>query len=242
MENKFLEGLDALFAINEIEQAGEYLVQWYEKAVSENDWRLLVTVLNEMMGYYRSIGDESHALDSVEKMLKLIKEQRLSDNPDIGTVWINVGTTLCRFYKHEEGLKYYKMAEEALKNCDNDYVLASLYNNSAAAHEANEDFNASIECYKKSLQLLKKHSDCITFVAITYANMANCYIKTGDEENGRVCLEMMDAVLEDENIPRDAGYASACVKCGSLHYNIGNMERAGELNERAKEIYKGNIL
>lgn len=242
MENEFLEGLDALFAVNEAEKAGAYLTEWYQKAVDAGNWRLQVTVLNEMMGYYRSTGVESAALDAVSRMLKLVKDYELEGNKDIGTVWINVGTTLCRFYQYKEGLKYYAMAKEALADCDNPYIMASLYNNSAAAYEAGGNLAAALDNYERSLELLSDMPDCATFMAITYANMANGCHGTGDKEKTGRYVTLMDAVLDNPDIPRDAGYASACVKCASLHFNLGNTERAEELNRRAEEIYQGGIL
>lgn len=242
MEELFLEGLDALFAENRAEEAGKYLEEWYQKGINLNDWKLLVTVLNEMMGFYRSMGMQSEAMDSVEQMIKLVEQYSLYDNPDIGTVWINVGTTLCRFYQYEEGLKYYQKAKEALTGCENLYILASLYNNSAAALEASDKYNAAIDNYNKSLEYLSQLSDCATFEAITYANMANCYFKADREDMAQECIKKMDDILEAEDMTWDAGYASACVKCGSLHYNIGNINRADELTQRADQIYKGGIL
>jgi tetratricopeptide (TPR) repeat protein len=242
MEEEFLNGLDALFAVNKLEEAQEYLESWYQKSVSENNWHLQITVLNEMLGFYRSIGEEKQALDTVEKTLKLVQEHELAESPDVGTIWINVGTTLCRFYRYEEGLAYYQKAEKALENCDNTYLLASLYNNSAAAYEAAGNTEVSIQNYEKSLKLLEDLPDCITLIAVTYANMANSYLKSGQEEKAALSLQKMDAILDDPNIPWEAGYASACVKCGSLHFNIGNEERAKELNERARQIYEGGIL
>lgn len=242
MENEFLEGLDALFAVNETEKAGAYLTEWYQKAVAAENWQLQATVLNEMMGYYRSIGMESLALDAIARMLRLVSDYELDKNKDIGTVWINVGTTLCRFYQYEEGLKYYAMAKEALEDCDNPYILASLYNNSAAAYEAGGNIAAALDNYEHSLALLQDLPDCATFVAITYANMANGCHGTGDDNKAEEYVRLMDSVLDNPDIPRDAGYASACVKCGTLHFNLGNEKRAKELNRRAEEIYQGGIL
>lgn len=242
MDQQFIEELDAFFARNDIAGAGEHLLKWYKKASEENNTPLMITVLNEMLGYYRSVGDEEKAMDAVEQMLSLIRSQNLDANPEVGTIYINLGTTLCRFCKHEQGIEYYRKAEEKLVNCENPFVLASLYNNSAAACEAAGRVEEAILHYEKSLAMLKSLPDCITFIAITYANMANCYFHSGRKEKMQECIEKMDFILESEDIAHDSAYASACVKCASLHYNVGNKERCDELTNRAEEIYKGGIL
>lgn len=242
MEQEFIEGLDALFAVNDGDGAGEYLLKWHKKAMEEDNWPLMVTVLNEMLGYYRSNGDEERAMDAVAQILELIKKQGLENNGDVGTIYINVGTTLCRFCHYEEGVKYYEMAEEKLKNCDNPYILASLYNNSAAAREASNDMEAAITQYEKSLELLGKLPDCINFAAITYANMANCYESMKNKDKVKECIDKMDAILESKEVVHDSGYASVCIKCASLHFNLGNRERCDELTARAEEIYRGGII
>lgn len=242
MEQEFIEGLDALFAVNDGKGAGEYLLKWHKKAQEEDNWPLMVTVLNEMLGYYRSSGNEKLAMDCVSQMLELIKKRGLDNNGDVGTIYINLGTTLCRFCHYEEGVRFYELAEEKLKDCENPYILASLYNNSAAAREASGNVEAAIGQYEKSLELLGKLPDCINFIAITYANMANCYENAGNKEKVREYVDKMDAILESEDILHDSGYASVCVKCASLHYNLGNRERSDELTARAEEIYRGGII
>lgn len=242
MEQEFLNGLDALFAVNDGKAAGEYLLEWYKKAQEQDNLRLMITVQNEMLGFYRSVGDEKRAMDSVAQMMELLQKNGLSDSVEAGTVYINLGTTLCRFCHYEEGVRFYELAEERLKNCGDLFVLASLYNNSAAAREASGDAKAAIEQYKKSLELLRTRADGINFIAITYANMANCYGSIGMDSEMRECMEKMDAILESDEIVHDSGYASVCVKCASLHYNLGNRERCDELTERAENIYRGGIL
>lgn len=242
MEQKFIEELDAFFAVNDTNGAEAHLVKWHEIAKDEKNTPLMVTVLNEMLGFYRSIGDEEKAMNTIMEMQMLIERENLDANPEVGTIYINLGTTLCRFCKHEQGIAYYKKAEEKLQNCDNPYILASLYNNSAAACEAAGNDREAVRHYEKSLALLKLLPDCITFIAITYANMANCYYNVGNKEEMQNCINEMDTILENEDIVRDSGYASACIKCASLHYNIDNQKRCEELTARAEQIYQGGIL
>lgn len=237
MVNTFLEELDANFETEDIDGAKECIDRWYIKAVEENMWQLAVTVLNEKMGLYRSIGEETNAFSAVEDMLKLVEKYNLYDNPDIGTVWINIGTTLCRFYKHKDGLIYYQKAEKALENSKDPYVLASLYNNSASAYEACGEADRAIENYKKSLELLVILPDTTTFMAITFANMTNCYLKMNNLEEAKLCIARMDSILEDTAVKRNSSYASACKKCAIIHHNIGNKERADELIARAEDIF-----
>ena len=62
---QFVETLDGYLKAERLEEAGRYLEESFERAKDEGDWRTQITILNEMMGFYRSVGESEPGLASV---------------------------------------------------------------------------------------------------------------------------------------------------------------------------------
>ena len=61
--NNIIAGLDKLFAEKKIKEAEKYLNEKLDKAKEEKDNGAVLILLNEQIGYYRSI---SHMADSIK--------------------------------------------------------------------------------------------------------------------------------------------------------------------------------
>lgn len=245
MENniqQFFEGLDNLFAVNRVSEAGEYLDSWLAESDARNDWQLKLSVLNERMGYGRSVEDERRGLESVFAVEELIEQYGLDKNPSIPTIWINMGTTLCHFGRVKEGMQYYEKAETVILRTDKDpYLLASLYNNKSAGLEAEKNYEGAEQAYNKALELLNNlGKDALYYKIVTYVNLANNMHLQEKQEKAEEYIAKMREILDGREIIRDASYASACLKCATYYENYGYQKEAEEITERARNIYAGN--
>jgi len=243
MIDEFLSELDMCFAKDDDKAAVNCLEAWYKKAKDSKDLSLLVTVLNERMGFYRSVGNKELAMESVDRMLALIDEYKLSSNKSIGTAYINMGTVCARFKDYDRASEYYKIAWDLVSENGTPYEMASLENNRASTFEAAKDYKKALVSYDNALKILIDNNFDATYIAITYANKANCLINANAKKDAiETTIDKMELILESEDIPYTPAYASACIKCASLYYNMGNKGRADELTARANEIYAGGIL
>lgn len=111
---EFLEQLDGHFRRGEMEAARDFLQKTYAEAVGEDDVSLQLTILNEMMSYAGTMGQEELGIAAVTECIRLIQEYGLQDNPSVGTMWMNMGIALYRFDRVEDALACYRMAEEQL--------------------------------------------------------------------------------------------------------------------------------
>lgn len=169
---EFLEQLDVYFRKGEMEAAQDFLQKTYAEAVGQGDVSLQLTVLNEMMSYAGTTGQEDFGIAAVTECTRLIQEYGLQDNPSAGTMWMNMGTTLYRFDRVEDALACYRVAEEhLLKQYEKldalpdstekgqalgDVVreLASFYSKVASAYAKKKDYKEAEQYYKKAEQLI----------------------------------------------------------------------------------------
>ena len=69
--NQFYTQLDQLFSTGQIERAEDFIQESKKQARQEKDYVALLSIINESMGYYRSIGKEDALID-VKEAIELI--------------------------------------------------------------------------------------------------------------------------------------------------------------------------
>lgn len=235
-----IEGFDALLARDEKEEAGQYLERWLAEFEANGDWASQITILNEMMGFYRNIGEKEKGLQSVEKGIALVAEHQLSETVSGGTTYVNGATTMKAFGKAREAMPYYEQAFRAYGKslAPEDYRFGGLFNNMALAHEDLGEYEKAEVYYKKAMEIMEQlRPGSILEIAVTWVNLAILYEKWGYEERVDDCLkEAMDG-FGSEEVPRDAYYAFNCRKCAETFGHFGYFRMKKALAEEADRIY-----
>ncbi len=237
----FIDKLDAFFECDDMQGAGEHLRASRKAAEADNDKQLLLTVLNEMMGYYRKTREEERGLESVFSGLSLVPELGFEEKAVGATTMLNAATTLKAFGRPSEALPYYEKASLIYSKLfsPHDSRIAGLCNNYALTLVDLGDYFSAEEKYKLALFVLKRYDDKKTDIANTYVNMAHLYDAMENYEKIEECLDLAYSALEnDQN--RNGYYAFTCRKCAPSFGYFGYFDAEKELNERAEKIYEGN--
>ncbi len=240
MENQeFFETLDRFFAENQIEAAGAYLEDCLSKARQENNLSLEISVLNEMMGYYRSTDQEQKGISSVSDGLALIEKHGLEKHPAVAAMWINMGTTLCHFNRVDEAEICYQNAMEFLKEQPSKALtMAGFYNNTAAVYVKTERFEEARSGYEKALELLKSmegeselwedvlFNRIVTWLNILVLNQVEIS-KTDSKskemtlkEQSEILLKQIRYALQDKAFQQSSSYHFAVHKAAVCFENL----------------------
>ncbi len=238
--NEFIQTLDWYFERDDIAGAGEYLEKSRADAESSGSRGLLLTVLNEMMGYYRKTGEAEKGLESVYSALALLSELGLDNSDTGGVTLLNAATTLKAFKRQKEAIILYEKAEKVLLSClsPDDGRIAGLNNNMALTLVDLGRLSEAEERYERALSILKGLFGREADIANTYVNMAELYNALSDYEKLEYCLENAVKIL-DGVTKRDGYYAYTCRKCAPTLGYFGYFAAEKELNERADKIYEG---
>lgn len=266
MEAKvFVETLDQLLHRDQLKEAGEYLVSSLAEARACGSWQLEITILNEMMGYYRNVRDEEAGLSAVRDGLRLLEEHAMQETVTAGTTWVNGATTLKAFGRPEEALPYYESAFRVYGQLldPSDYRFAGLLNNMALTYVDLGEFDMAEAYYGKAMKIMEKLPGGGMELAVTWVNLACLWnaraqaAGAGNAEAGNAegsgascpgdlseakisdCLDRAWAYFEDPEAVRDSYYAFNCRKCAGTFGYFGRFREKRELERRAEEIYAG---
>lgn len=235
-----IEEFDQLLARDAKEEAAAFLEDWLVQFEENGDWGSQITILNEMMGFYRSNGEREKGLASVEKGLALVNEHQLSGTVSGGTTYVNAATTMKAFGQSEAAMPYYEQAFRAYGQslAPEDYRFGGLFNNMALAYEDLGDYEKAEVYYEKAMEIMEKlRPGSILEIAVTWVNLAVLYEKWGREEEIEGCLELAVEGFHSDEVPHDAYYAFNCRKCASTFGHFGYFRMDRELSREADRIY-----
>lgn len=238
-----IKRLDGLFAVEDINGAGELLYLSLANARRLGDKTGELSILSELMGFHRRTADKDAAILACREGIALIRELKIGNSISGATVLLNAATTLAAYGEPDEALEYFNEVLRVYSdNLDPyDYRFAGLYNNIGTAYMSAKNFERALEYYRAALSLVIK-TENRPEIAVTHVNIAELYhewdVPDSDE---RMDEHVKAAIAELESITeRDGYYAFTCRKCAPTLDRLGYFFDAKRLNERADKIYAGN--
>ncbi|MDO4608501.1 MAG: tetratricopeptide repeat protein [Clostridia bacterium] len=240
---RVVQKLDEHFARNDLAGAVALLEYWNSEAVNIGDTRGRLEILNEQIGIYRRTYERDKALAAVSDALQIIENEGLEGALSVGTIYINIATTLKAFGKVTEAMPCYEKAEAIYNNYNEVPVFqkAALNNNKASALTELGRFKDAEQCYLNAIEMLKGDSAYFGEIAVSYVNLAHLY-------EDMACLDtkiyaVMDkawSYLTHPDIKSDGNYAFVCTKCAPSFEYFGFSEREQILSKEAERIYEGS--
>ena len=240
---RFIEKLDELlYKKNDIEGARRHLDFWERAAKAGGDTRGLLTVENEMMGFFRQNGTKEEAYAAADTALGLLGELDLTDHVSGATTYLNAATVYKTFGEPTKAVENYEKArgiyEKHLEK--NDPRLAGLYNNYALALCDLERFDEAEKMYFSALDIVENDEAQALERAITYLNLADMYFEKLGELDSIDYIEKYLAKAEavfDSDVEHNGYYAYVCEKSAPTFEYYGWFMAAKTLRERAAEIH-----
>ena len=238
---RFIDKLDALYAKNDLAEAGKLLKYWADDARTLGDKCGLLSVLNETLGFSRRTMDKPLALSTIDEISALMEERK--NLVSSATVFVNVATTLKHFNETERALPFFEQAEAIyMRYCmDSSYEYAALLNNRASAYLDKADGLSAETDYKRALAILEQMEGFEKEEAETLASLAQLSARKTPEDLSEAdeLLDKCWAKLTVESIPHDGAYAFSLTKCAPAFFDLGREDEGQILSDIAKEIYEG---
>ncbi len=222
-----LKKLDILFSENKIDMVEGFLSKSLEQAIKEDDTSSVITIVNELIGFYRDTGKYDMAVLYSQKIINLMKNIGLENTIHYATTLLNVANAYRASGILEQSLEYYKQTETIYKNLldKNDFLFASFYNNKSLLYQELGDYEQSCVCLRKALEIAETYPDAIIEVATTYTNLASSLIKLNKSQEAKNCLDKSIKIFESfEN--KDYHYSAALSAMGDFYFLKGEYENA----------------
>ena len=234
--------------MNEQDYAGaeRHLRYWQEEARQGRDLQGQLLVCNEMIGYYRKIGERDKAILAGNEALRLLKSLSFEDTLSGGTTYVNLGTAYSAFGEDEQALALFKKARriyEASSTIDPE-LLGGLYNNMGLTCAAMEKYKEAYTLYELALEKMLLVPGSEPERAITCLNLADALdTEQGDTAKNSVrikeLLRQARLLLTESGTEHNGYFAFVCAKCAPGFRYYGDEATAVKLERLAESIHEG---
>jgi tetratricopeptide (TPR) repeat protein len=229
-----LQTLDGFFRNGEYQRVEPFLLEHLALAEAAQDKPSMLTLLNELMGFYRGMSRFQEALATGSRALALMEALGYKGSVPYATTLLNVATAYRAAGQTAQAIEMFKeVAALFVANTLQDaYLTASLHNNLSLAYQESGAHEQAIASLEAALPLIQSLPGSEAEVAVTYTNMALSKVQCGRLDEARA--DLLSAVrLFEQQAQRNSHYGAALAGLGELSYREGKPEEAQGFYERA---------
>lgn len=239
---KVIDGLDALYADRQSEKVEDYLSSNLEQALQEKDVGSAVTIINELIGFYRDASQYDKAEVYCEKLLPFMERAGLKDTIHYGTSCLNIANAYRASGKPEISLEYYRMVSAIYEKVldKKDFRYASLYNNLSLLYQEMGQFDKACEMLNKALLIVREYPEAVVELAVTYTNLAASYVKAGNIAMAKENVAKGLAIFKD-GLTEDYHYSAALSVSGDVHFAAKEYEQTVQCYEQAMAALRRHV-
>lgn len=245
---RFLSGLDAIYSRHEgASKAEPYITQALERAAEAGDEPGQLTVINELMGFYRSQSRHEDNIRLAHTSLDLALHMGLEGTAQWLAVLINAATAMRAAGHYDESLELYEQALSASTTApDADpRNIAALHNNLSMLYSETGDLRNALEELRKALDMITLASPDPANdidIATTKTNIALLLLQKPSEngssgnhheEHGNRSTENGES---SGNNAKGTSGTDNCTDCGSAVHSR-DIQEALDYAREALEIY-----
>lgn len=234
--NQVTKELDELFAQQKIEEIPQYLESHIAQAISENAQDVLLTLYNEIIGFYRETGQYALSIENCHKAIALMDEMGIQDTIPYATTLLNAANAHRAAGLLQESLDLYNKVRPiyVAQLKEDDMYFANFYNNLSLLYQEMKDFASAKEQLVNALYIVTHVPDKQFEVAVTQANLANTCIELGQDDEAKARAEEAIRIFEEIGVD-DAHYSAALSALGSLYYMDKDYINALSVMEKSRD-------
>ena len=237
--DRVLGRLDRLLAAKDYSAAEAHLKYWLGESEACGDKAARLTVLNELMGFYRRGGHEESARRYAEAAIDGYgSDNDFCDTVFFATTCLNAATVFKAFGEPERALPLYERCRSIYdrKLEPEDVRYGGLYNNMGLALAELGRYDEARNAFEAAITVQEPFgSETALDRAITWLNI--CDLE--DTENSEAIdrgIEKAYELIIDPAVPRDAYYAFVCEKCAPVFGFYGYFLYKNQLEAAAEVI------
>ena len=234
--NQVTEELDALFAQEKIDEIPQFLESHIAQAIGEGADDVLLTLYNEIIGFYRETGQYDLSIDNCHKAINLMDDMGIQDTIPYATTLLNAANAHRAAGLLQESLELYNQVRPiyVAHLAEDDMYFANFYNNLSLLYQEMNDFASAKDQLVNALYIVTHKPDKQFEVAVTQANLANTCIELGQDEEAKARAEEAIRIFEELGVD-DAHYSAALSALGSLYYMDKDYTNALNAMEKSRD-------
>lgn len=237
-----VQQVDTFYAQNRGKDAESLLKESIVQAVQEEDDNALLTLLNELIGYYRETSKTEESFALADQALVLIKQMGLEGTLPYATTLLNIANAYRAGGRLKDSLHCYEktMAVYDKLLSSDDMLVASLHNNMSLLYQEMGQFEAAKQSLLHALKIVSCHEEAYFEMAVTCANLANTCLTLNEDEEARGYFQNAIRLFEKYRI-QDAHYSAALSSLGTYYFKQGDYEAAAGNFRKAMECMRKNL-
>ena len=214
---KVMRDLDTLYEEERVGEIGTFLEEHITEAERENAQEGMLTLYNEIVGYYRETGQYDKSVANCYKAIAVMDEMGLQGTLPYATTLLNVANAHRAAGLLEESMGFYNRVLPIYqeKLLPDDMNFAGFYNNKSLLYQEMGDFQAAKEQLTKALQIVEKKEASRFETAVTHANLANTCIELSEYKEAMEHAKEAIRIFEEIGVD-DSHYSAALSALGSL--------------------------
>lgn len=234
--------LDGLYGVNQGKDIEGFLMSKIEEAINLSEEDIIVSLLNELIGYYRESGEAEKCVAYSQKLLNIVENGKYHGTMAEATTRLNVanGFRSVGLLKESNGLYQQVKAFYDVNIAPDSMMFASLYNNMSLLFQEMGDYESAADCLERALGIALSHDECRIEQATSYANLATTYVKLDRLEEAIANLEKSFEIFEEDEKP-DYHYGAALSAMAEIKYSIKEYEESIYYYEKALKHIESNM-
>lgn len=236
-----LQQLDTFFRNNEIDKVEPFLLEHLESARKQRDLGAELSLLNELMGFYRGMGRHREAIAHAVDALGLLDDHGYKGSVPYATTLLNAATA---YRADGQNIRANQAYEEVAaiyraQKMEDPYLWASLYNNQSLAWQGCGRHERAIACLEQALPLIASRPGSEADQAVTLTNLAQSKMRSGHIDAAAADLDRAISLFESQT-PRNPHYGAALSARGELAFRQNDITAAIRHFEQALEAIETN--
>ncbi|CAF2755560.1 unnamed protein product [Rotaria sp. Silwood2] len=182
--------------------------------------------------------------DLAEKYLRRSIEESSSNDPELGSTYLNLGLVYSEKGNHSESLHWYNEALLAYMQIKkpNHVAIGNLYNNIGEAYRQRGDCVEAMDSYNTALSIFEEaHDEHHSTMGLIYNNIGIIHHNQGNYLEALDFYERARAIYQERLHAYHSNIALAYNNIGAVHFNLGNVDIALEYYERAVSVYSKSL-
>lgn len=243
--NKILEQYDDMFGKRSLLEIEEFLLVNIQKAKDAKEQEVLLTLLNEIIGFYRDTTKKEKAVLYCERLMELLEAMQLEGSIAYATSLLNIANAYRAFDRADEAVDLFLKVHGIYANTLNpgDFGYASLYNNWSLAYQELGDFENARNMLMRALVIVDLYEDALIPQATTRTNLAMTLLQLKTEEAYNDALRYLSEALGifEADGGRDFHYGAALVAMGDAHEFKNEYDKAAEFYKKGLEEIEKHV-
>ena len=148
--NEILSHIDSLLKESRLDEAEKYMKATLSDAEKSDRPDIMLTLYNELAGFYRDCGRFAEALESCRRSEVLLEKMNIG-GAQLASALLNSANACRAAGLYDESFDYYRRIYAILENIGAEKPLyASYYNNLALLYQETNNWQEAADCLKKA--------------------------------------------------------------------------------------------